>query len=68
MLNFICWIEELMYSGYHVTTNELCSTISIGKGSVVAVIEDISSSMFWSLCVLPSHFDWTYVPKDINNK
>jgi hypothetical protein len=51
MSNVICWIEELMYIDHHVTTDELCSTISIGKDSVMAVIEDISSSMFWSLCL-----------------
>jgi hypothetical protein len=68
MSNIICWIEELMYSDHRVTTDELCSTISIGKGSVMAVINDINSSMFWSLCVLNSHFKWTYVPKGIDNK
>ena len=57
-----------MYSDYHVTTDVLFCTFSIGKGSVMAVIEVISSSMFWSLCVLTSHFDWTYVPKGIDNK
>lgn len=54
-----------MYSDHHVTTDELCSTISVGKGSVMAVIDDINSSMFWSLCVLNSYFKWTYVPKGI---
>jgi hypothetical protein len=55
-----------MYSDHRVTTDELCSTISLGKVSVMAVTEDISSSMFWSLCVLPSHFDW--ISKDVDNK
>jgi hypothetical protein len=48
MSNVICWIEELMYGDVHVTTDELWFTISIGKGSIMAVIEDISPSVFWS--------------------
>jgi len=46
MSNIICWIEEMMYSDHHVTTDELCFTVSIGKGSVMTIIEDISCSMF----------------------
>jgi hypothetical protein len=57
-----------MCSDHHVRTDELCSTIYIGKGSVMAVIEDIGSSVFWSLSVLTSRFDWTYVPKGLDSK
>jgi hypothetical protein len=54
----IYWVDELMCSDHHITREKLCCTLSIGKGSVVAVIEEVSSSEYCSLGVLASHFNW----------
>jgi hypothetical protein len=40
----IQWAEELISSDHHTITDELCFTVPIGKGSVMAIIEELGYS------------------------
>jgi hypothetical protein len=42
----ICCVDELMCIDHNITTDELCPTLSIGKGSVMAVIEEDSFPIY----------------------
>jgi hypothetical protein len=43
----ICQVDELISSDHQITTDKLCSTLSPGKGSVMAIIQEIS---YFKLC------------------
>ena len=42
MAHNICWVDGLMCSECLTTTDELCFTQSIGKGSVMAVMAELA--------------------------
>ena len=42
----IHWVDELICSNCCITTDELFSVLSISKGSVVALTEELSYSKF----------------------
>jgi len=37
MMPHICQVDKLICSNHHVTTDELCYTLSIGKGSIMVI-------------------------------
>jgi hypothetical protein len=41
MPNNIHWVDELIWGNNHITEDELCSTPSISKGSVMTTIEKL---------------------------
>jgi len=50
--NSICWIDELLCGDHHVTTDELCSILSISKGTVMAVTEELGCLKFCAYWLL----------------
>jgi hypothetical protein len=40
----ICWVDELICSHQHITTDELCSILSFSKGSEMIVAEEVVCS------------------------
>jgi hypothetical protein len=42
----IQWVEELTSSDHQIITDELCFTVPISKGSVMAIIEELGYSKF----------------------
>lgn len=38
--HIIYWVDELVCGDHHITTGELCSILSISKGTVMAVTEE----------------------------
>jgi hypothetical protein len=40
----ICWVDELTCCGYHIATDELCSNLSMCKGRVMSIIEELGYS------------------------
>jgi hypothetical protein len=40
----IHWVEELISSDHHIMTDELCFTVSIDKGRVTEIIEELGYS------------------------
>jgi hypothetical protein len=44
MSHSICWVDELICNDQHITTHELCSTLSFSKGSVMMVVEKVVCS------------------------
>ena len=40
----IHWLEELISSDHQIITDELCFNVSISKGSVIAIIEELGYS------------------------
>jgi hypothetical protein len=46
-----CWVDELICSGQHITTCELCSTLSFSKSSVMMADEEVVCSKVCTRCV-----------------
>lgn len=44
----IQWVEELTSSDNQIITDELWFTVSISKGRVMAIIEELGYSKFWA--------------------
>jgi hypothetical protein len=40
----ICWLDEVMCSGQHITTYEICSTLSFSKSNVMMAVEEVVCS------------------------
>jgi hypothetical protein len=39
-----CWVDKLICSEHCITTDELCSALYIGSGTVMAIIEQLGCS------------------------
>jgi hypothetical protein len=42
--HYIHWVDDLISSNLSITTDEVCSTLSISKGSVMAIVGELSYS------------------------
>lgn len=51
MSHKVYWVEELICSDQHITTYELCSTLSFNNGSVMIVVEEVDPRSVLTGCL-----------------
>jgi hypothetical protein len=54
----IHWVDRLIGGNHHITTDELCTILSLGKGKESEIIEQLGYSKVFACWVPQMLMDW----------